>query len=103
MDASFLGCLVGVTRQHITRLCRSGKIPGAYQSKGGHWRFRWSSELSQWANIECDRRIFDARRALISRDKLYKESFTLYRLQDIIAKRHAEVRRRLYMKRDDQV
>ena len=102
MDASFLGFLVGVTRQHITRLCRSGKIPGAYQSKGGHWRFRWSNELSQWANIECDRRIFDARRARISHEKLVKESYTLYRLRDMIEKRHAEVQRKLWMNWDDQ-
>jgi hypothetical protein len=48
VDASFLAALVGVSRQHITQLCRNGAIPGRYQSKGGHWRFRWSGELSNW-------------------------------------------------------
>jgi hypothetical protein len=48
VDASFLAGLVGMTRQHMTRLCRTGKIPSAYQSTGGHWRFRWSIELDEW-------------------------------------------------------
>ncbi len=50
VDASFVAALVGMTRQHVTRLCRAQKIPGAYQSKGGHWRFRWSGELYGWVN-----------------------------------------------------
>lgn len=52
IDASFLAKLVGVSRQHITHLCRKGSIPGSYQSKGGHWRFRWSRELKDWASGE---------------------------------------------------
>jgi hypothetical protein len=50
VDASFLAALTGMTRQHVTRLCRAGKVPGAYQSKGGHWRCRWSAMLARWVN-----------------------------------------------------
>lgn len=43
---SELGEVIGLTRQHMTRLCRGGKIPEAYQTKGGHWRIRWSLRLA---------------------------------------------------------
>lgn len=46
VDASFVAGLMGCTRQHLTRLCRAGKVPGAYQSIGGHWRMRWSRQLA---------------------------------------------------------
>lgn len=48
VDASFIALLVGCTRQHLTRLCRNGKVPCAYQSKGGHWRSRWTRDLAYW-------------------------------------------------------
>lgn len=48
VDASFVALITGCSRQHLTRLCRKGKVPGAYQSKGGHWRARWSRDLAFW-------------------------------------------------------
>ena len=48
IDASVIAQLVGCSRQHLTRKCRAGVVPGAYQSKGGHWRARWSSWLVDW-------------------------------------------------------
>ena len=48
VDASFVASLAGMTRQHVTRLCRKGILPGAYQTKGGHWRLRWSEGLANW-------------------------------------------------------
>ena len=51
IDASFIALLTGCTRQHLTRLCRSGKVPNVYQSKGGHWRARWSRDLALWIAV----------------------------------------------------
>ena len=51
IDASVIAQLAGCSRQHLTRLCRAGKVPGAYQSKGGHWRARWSRFLAEWLEI----------------------------------------------------
>ena len=48
IDASVIAQLVGCSRQHLTRKCRAGRVPGAYQSKGGHWRARWSRWLAEW-------------------------------------------------------
>ena len=48
VDASFVALITGCTRQHLTRLCRKGKVPGAYRSKGGHWLARWSRDLAFW-------------------------------------------------------
>ena len=48
IDASVIAQLAGCSRQHLTRKCRAGKVPGAYQSKGGHWRARWSQWLAEW-------------------------------------------------------
>jgi hypothetical protein len=31
---------IGVSRRTATRWCAAGKIPGAYRTKGGHWRLR---------------------------------------------------------------
>jgi hypothetical protein len=31
---------MGVTRRTVTRWCTAGKVPGAYRTKGGHWRLR---------------------------------------------------------------
>jgi len=39
---------VGLTRQHMTRLCRNGDVPGAYQTAGGHWRVGDSLSLARW-------------------------------------------------------
>jgi hypothetical protein len=51
VDASEIAEMIGVSRQHVTRLCRHGAVPGAYQSKGGHWRARWSGELVEWVRV----------------------------------------------------
>lgn len=51
VDLRFLALLLGVTRQHASRLCRAGKVPGAYQSQGGHWRARWSAQLHNWVKV----------------------------------------------------
>jgi hypothetical protein len=48
VDVAFIAFLLGYTRQHTTRLCRAAKVPGAYTSKGGHWRARWSESLASW-------------------------------------------------------
>jgi|UniRef100_UPI00404B4048 hypothetical protein len=48
VNATEIAEIIGCTRQHFTRLCRSGQVPAAYQSKGGHWRVRWTKELASW-------------------------------------------------------
>jgi hypothetical protein len=52
VDASELALMWGITRQHLTRLCREDKVPSAYRTKGGHWRFRWSNELAAAINAK---------------------------------------------------
>jgi hypothetical protein len=39
---------MGYSRQHLTRLCRTGKVPGAKATRGGHWRVFTSGELVKW-------------------------------------------------------
>lgn len=68
VDASFIALLTGCTRQHLTRLCRSGKVPNAYQSKGGHWRARWSRDLAHW--IASNQRLSSAAPASIREQRL---------------------------------
>jgi len=31
---------MGVSRRTVQRWCEAGKVPGAYRTKGGHWRLR---------------------------------------------------------------
>jgi hypothetical protein len=45
---------MGVTRRTVTRWCEAGKVPGAYRTKGGHWRLRKSRRLAT-----CRRRYDD--------------------------------------------
>jgi hypothetical protein len=37
---AFLASQMGVSRRTATRWCAAGKVPGAYRTKGGHWRVR---------------------------------------------------------------
>jgi hypothetical protein len=39
---------LGYTRQHFTRLCRGGTVPGARQTKGGHWRVSQTKAFAAW-------------------------------------------------------
>ena len=48
MDASEISEWMGISRQHFTLLCRKGQVPNAYQSRGGHWRVRYSKEFEEW-------------------------------------------------------
>ncbi|MFP6854664.1 MAG: hypothetical protein VB980_02685 [Opitutales bacterium] len=48
MDASEIAEWMGISRQHFTLFCRKGKVPNAYQSRGGHWRVRYSKEFEEW-------------------------------------------------------
>ena len=48
MDASEIAEWMGISRQHFTLLCRKGQVPNAYQSRGGHWRVRYSKEFEAW-------------------------------------------------------
>jgi len=48
MDASEIADWMGISRQHFTLLCRKGEVPNAYQSRGGHWRVRYSKEFEEW-------------------------------------------------------
>ncbi len=50
VSASELALALGITRQHLTRLCRAGGVPGSYRTKGGHWRFRWVANLKKWTH-----------------------------------------------------
>ena len=51
VTAAELAEILGITRQHLTRLCRAGSVPNAYQTKGGHWRFRWSAKLEAMVRV----------------------------------------------------
>ena len=46
--ASEVAKLARMTRQHLTRLCRQGEVPGAFRTKGGHWRVSPSKKLNAW-------------------------------------------------------
>ena len=53
-----------VTRRTVTRWCEAGKVPGAYQTKGGHWRWRrprsneWLDEnLAKFVGEELIRKV----------------------------------------------
>ncbi len=48
MDASEIAEWMGISRQHFTLLCRKGEVPNSYQSRGGHWRVRYSKEFEDW-------------------------------------------------------
>lgn len=48
MDASEIAEWMGISRQHFTLLCRRGQVPNSYQSRGGHWRVRYSKEFEGW-------------------------------------------------------
>ncbi|MBO46084.1 MAG: hypothetical protein CMJ96_04220 [Planctomycetes bacterium] len=48
MDASEIAEWMGISRQHFTLSCRRGQVPNAYQSRGGHWRVRYSKEFEEW-------------------------------------------------------
>ena len=48
MDASEIAEWMGISRQHFTLLCRKGEVPNAYQSRGGHWRVRYSKDFEEW-------------------------------------------------------
>ena len=48
LDASEIAEWMGVSRQHFTLLCRKGDVPNAYQSRGGHWRVRYSKDFEAW-------------------------------------------------------
>lgn len=55
IDASDLALMLGITRQHLTRLSRAGHVPGAYRTKGGHWRYRWNESLAATAHAYLDK------------------------------------------------
>jgi hypothetical protein len=38
--AMLLASEMGVTRRTVTRWCAAGRVPGAYRTRGGHWRLR---------------------------------------------------------------
>ncbi len=48
MDASEIAEWMGISRQHFTLMCRKGQVPNSYQSRGGHWRVRYSKEFEEW-------------------------------------------------------
>src|SRR6266516_4303123 len=40
MSLTSLASEKGVSRRTVQRWCAAGKVPGAYRTKGGHWRVR---------------------------------------------------------------
>jgi hypothetical protein len=43
---------IGVTRRTVTRWCAAGKVPGAYRTKGGHWRLRKPRRETCWGRYD---------------------------------------------------
>ena len=43
---------MGVTRRTVTRWCAAGKVPGAYRTKGGHWRLRKPRRPLNWRRYD---------------------------------------------------
>src|SRR5579862_512924 len=43
-----LAKMVGITRKHVHDLARSGRIPGAKRTKGGHYYFMDCPALKDW-------------------------------------------------------
>ena len=38
----------GVSRRTVQRWCEAGKVPGAYRTKGGHWRLRKPTRVKRY-------------------------------------------------------
>ena len=42
---------LGISRMHVGRLAKSGAIPGARRTKGGHWFWLETEGLRQWLDV----------------------------------------------------
>lgn len=93
VDACLIAQLTGMTRQHITRLCRGGNVPGAYQSKGGHWRFRWSQQLAVWVSQRMPDKLMPGELSQVRADKIHDEICACMELQQLIERRLKKLRR----------
>lgn len=47
-----LASLIGVSRRTVTRWCATGKVPGAYRTRGGHWRLRKPRRETCWGKYD---------------------------------------------------
>jgi excisionase family DNA binding protein len=47
-----LAAEMGVTRRTVQRWCEAGKVPGAYRTKGGHWRLRKPARISRYSKYD---------------------------------------------------
>jgi hypothetical protein len=43
---------MGVTRRTVARWCAAGKVPGAYRTRGGHWRLRKPRRETCWGRYD---------------------------------------------------
>lgn len=75
---------MGYSRQHLTRLCRSGKVPGARVTRGGHWRVFTSKELARWVAIRAPQAVKTNDESLAHFRKLVDEEYRLKAARTII-------------------
>jgi len=47
-----LASQIGVSRRTVTRWCAAGKVPGAYRTRGGHWRLRKPRRETYWGRYD---------------------------------------------------
>lgn len=73
-------------------------VPGAYQSKGGHWRARWSRFLAEWLEINSrmpgegrvvawSEDLAEQRQQLIGSTGRYREVDSLIKLRSQLTRR----------------
>ena len=43
---------MGVSRRTVQRRCEAGNVPGAYRTKGGHWRLRKPTRIKRWCRYD---------------------------------------------------
>ena len=43
---------MGVSRRTVQRWCEARKVPGAYRTKGGHWRLRRPTRIKRYGRYD---------------------------------------------------
>jgi hypothetical protein len=75
---------MGYSRQHLTRLCRSGKVPGARVTRGGHWRVFTSKQLARWVAIRAPQAVKTNSQSSTHVHKLVIEEYRLKAVATVV-------------------
>jgi hypothetical protein len=99
---------MGVTRRTVTRWCTAGKVPGAYRTRGGHWRLRKPRRIERcWGKyddkiIEFVVRYTSLRGSPVSeRQAMQLNKIALWLDENKLVPAAASILRRLVRRRED--